>query len=103
MFPIGWFAEGSADSCKTDFDRNRSRAATLAPVCPTSPSISALSPIAIEADSANEQHYEVPAEFYQRVLGPRLKYSCGYWPSEETGLSESEDLIARHDLPASGT
>lgn len=51
------------------------------------------SPIAIEADSANEQHYEVPAEFYQRVLGPRLKYSCGYWPSEETGLSESEDLM----------
>ncbi len=51
------------------------------------------SPIAIEADSANDQHYEVPAEFYERVLGPRLKYSCGYWPSEDTALSESEDLM----------
>lgn len=51
------------------------------------------SPIAIEADSANEQHYEVPAAFYERVLGPRLKYSCGYWPNSETQLAESEDLM----------
>jgi len=51
------------------------------------------SPIAIETDSANEQHYEVPAAFYERVLGPRLKYSCGYWPSSETKLAESEDLM----------
>ena len=50
-------------------------------------------PIAIEADSANEQHYEVPASFYEQVLGPRLKYSCGYWPSPETQLAESEDLM----------
>ena len=35
------------------------------------------SPIAIEARAANEQHYEVPAEFFELVLGRRLEYSCG--------------------------
>ena len=29
---------------------------------------------------ANEQHYEVAAEFFKLVLGGRLKYSCGYCP-----------------------
>jgi cyclopropane-fatty-acyl-phospholipid synthase len=47
-------------------------------------------PIAIATTKANEQHYEVPDEFYQLVLGPRLKYSSGYWPSPTTTLPESE-------------
>ncbi|MDP3594342.1 MAG: SAM-dependent methyltransferase, partial [Phenylobacterium sp.] len=34
-------------------------------------------PIAEHADSANRQHYELPAAFFQAVLGPRLKYSSG--------------------------
>ena len=33
-------------------------------------------PIAVEADTANAQHYEVPAAFFERVLGPHLKYSA---------------------------
>jgi len=44
------------------------------------------SPIALVPDLANEQHYEVPAEFFQRVLGPRLKYSCCFWPRPNTTL-----------------
>ena len=44
------------------------------------------SPIAINTGDANEQHYQVPTEFYLHVLGPRLKYSSGYWPSEHTAL-----------------
>lgn len=37
------------------------------------------SPIAIHTDAANEQHYEVPAAFYLKALGPHLKYSsCLY-------------------------
>lgn len=40
-------------------------------------------PLAVETDKANEQHYEVPSSFFLHVLGPRLKYSCGYY---ETGL-----------------
>ena len=36
-------------------------------------------PIAIETDSANDQHYEVPAKFYDLCLGPCKKYSSGLW------------------------
>ena len=51
------------------------------------------SPIAIETDVANRQHYEVPAAFFERVLGPRLKYSCCYWPTLHTTLSEAEEAM----------
>lgn len=51
------------------------------------------SPIAIATDTANVQHYEVPCEFFQRVLGPRLKYSCCYWPHAETTLPAAEDAM----------
>ena len=37
------------------------------------------SPIAIETAAANAQHYELPAAFFERVLGRQLKYSCGYY------------------------
>lgn len=47
-------------------------------------------PLAALPEKANEQHYEVPAAFYQKVLGPHLKYSCGYWPSGKESLAESE-------------
>ena len=40
--------------------------------------------------TANEQHYEVPDEFYHAVLGPYLKYSSGFWKDEKTTLAESE-------------
>ncbi|HEX3478380.1 MAG TPA: class I SAM-dependent methyltransferase, partial [Kofleriaceae bacterium] len=40
------------------------------------------SEIAIAPEAANAQHYEVPVEFFVRVLGPHLKYSCAYWPAE---------------------
>jgi cyclopropane-fatty-acyl-phospholipid synthase len=48
------------------------------------------SPIAIATDAANAQHYEVPAAFFQRVLGPHLKYSCGFWPTGVTTLADAE-------------
>jgi cyclopropane-fatty-acyl-phospholipid synthase len=35
--------------------------------------------IAVHTDEANEQHYELPPQFFQAVLGKMLKYSCGYW------------------------
>jgi cyclopropane-fatty-acyl-phospholipid synthase len=43
----------------------------------------AASPVAIETAAANQQHYEVPTEFYQRVLGRHLKYSCGYFTAPD--------------------
>ncbi len=35
--------------------------------------------LALLPEKANEQHYELPAEFFQTVLGPRYKYSSCYW------------------------
>ena len=49
------------------------------------------SPIAIETKAANEQHYEVPTEFYKMVLGKNLKYSSGYWKEGNTDFNQSED------------
>jgi cyclopropane-fatty-acyl-phospholipid synthase len=51
------------------------------------------SPVAIKTADANEQHYEVPTEFFQLVLGPRMKYSSGYWLSEDTTFAESEEAM----------
>ena len=51
------------------------------------------SPIALATDSANLQHYEVPSVFFERVLGPRLKYSSGYWPRSDTTLAEAEEAM----------
>ena len=48
------------------------------------------SPIAIRTDAANQQHYEVPAEFYQRVLGPHMKYSCALWTEETADFAQAE-------------
>ncbi len=39
---------------------------------------------------SNEQHYEVPPEFFLEVLGPHLKYSSGYWPDGLDDLAGSE-------------
>jgi cyclopropane-fatty-acyl-phospholipid synthase len=51
------------------------------------------SPIAIETDQANRQHYEVPAEFFQLVLGKRMKYSCCYWPPSVNSLDQAEEAM----------
>jgi cyclopropane-fatty-acyl-phospholipid synthase len=50
-------------------------------------------PLAEETDSANEQHYELPPEFFECFLGPRMKYSCGLWREEATDLAESEEAM----------
>jgi cyclopropane-fatty-acyl-phospholipid synthase len=51
------------------------------------------SPLAVDTSAANEQHYEVPAEFFQAVLGPRLKYSCCYYPRGDESLAEAEEAM----------
>ena len=49
------------------------------------------SPIAVETNTANEQHYEVPSQFFQLVLGKHLKYSSGYWNGGLHTLDQSEE------------
>ena len=39
---------------------------------------------------ANTQHYEVPTDFFLKVLGAHNKYSCCYWNSEVTDLTTAE-------------
>lgn len=51
------------------------------------------SPIAVETGAANEQHYEVPAQFFHRHLGPRLKYSCALYPTGNETLAQAEELM----------
>ena len=50
-----------------------------------------LAPIAPLPHLANEQHYEVPAEFFARSLGPQRKYSSAFWPEGTTTLAEAEE------------
>ncbi len=50
-------------------------------------------PIAVVPAKPNEQHYDVPAEFFELVLGPRLKYSSGYWPGGVETLAEAEEAM----------
>ena len=51
------------------------------------------SPIAIETDAANEQHYQVPTAFFQLCLGRRLKYSSGLWSEGVTTLDAAEQAM----------
>lgn len=55
----------------------------------------AQSPIAIETDKANEQHYEVEAGFFKTVLGQRLKYSSGLWSEQAANLDQAEDAMLK--------
>ena len=51
------------------------------------------SPIAEQVEKPNEQHYEVPAEFFRLVLGKRLKYSSCYWPAGVETLDAAEEAM----------
>ena len=51
------------------------------------------SPIAVNTRDANEQHYEVPTEFFRHCLGPRMKYSCAYYPDGDETLAEAEEKM----------
>mmetsp|Transcript_30088 Transcript_30088/g.46030 ORF Transcript_30088/g.46030 Transcript_30088/m.46030 type:complete len:416 (+) Transcript_30088:132-1379(+) len=55
--------------------------------------LSSMKTIAIATDEANDQHYEVPAAFYDYSLGPRKKYSSGLWPEKNTTFEESEVIM----------
>lgn len=50
-------------------------------------------PIAVDTHAANAQHYEVPAAFFARVLGPQLKYSGAWWPPGVDTLEGAESRM----------
>ena len=49
-------------------------------------------PIAINTEDANEQHYEMPSEFFDLVLGKHKKYSCSYWEVANS-LDDAEERM----------
>jgi cyclopropane-fatty-acyl-phospholipid synthase len=51
------------------------------------------SPIALQPAKPNEQHYEEPPEFFELVLGPRLKYSSCLWEEGTTTLADAEEAM----------
>ena len=57
-------------------------------------SIAAL-PIAEHVDDANAQHYELPAAFFDIVLGPHRKYSCCLFksPTDDLAVAEEQALV----------
>lgn len=53
------------------------------------------SPIALLPELANAQHYELPAAFFETVLGPHRKYSCCHWDlSQSTQDLEGAEAAA---------
>ena len=50
-------------------------------------------PIAINTAASKEQHYEVPTAFYQRCLGPRLKYSSCFYETGTENLAAAEERM----------
>jgi cyclopropane-fatty-acyl-phospholipid synthase len=72
-------AEESAGGGEAEFERFRGVLAGLR-----------RSAVALETARANEQHYELPAAFFEAVLGPELKYSCALWDECVSDLAEAE-------------
>jgi cyclopropane-fatty-acyl-phospholipid synthase len=53
-------------------------------------------PVAELPAKANEQHYELPAAFFEIVLGPRRKYSGCLWEAGVADLAAAEEaMLAR--------
>ena len=48
--------------------------------------------VAEKTYDANEQHYEVPPEFFNHVLGENLKYSCSLFDNVDS-LNEAEESM----------
>lgn len=50
-------------------------------------------PIAEDTAAANTQHYEVPTEFFQAVLGPYMKYSACLFEKGTSDLADAEEAM----------
>lgn len=74
--------------CADDPERSAARLAEWIARCDASP-------IAVETEAANAQHYEVPAAFYARVLGRHRKYSSGLWTDDVRTLDDAEAAMLR--------
>lgn len=58
--------------------------------------------IAINQEKANEQHYELPTEFFLHTLGKWRKYSSCYYESVDATLDTAEESMLRLYCQRSG-
>jgi len=62
--------------------------------------------VTVDVDAANLQHYEVPADFFEILLGDRLKYSSAWWPDGVDSIDAADaamlDLTCRRAGLADG-
>jgi len=58
--------------------------------------------IALLPEKANEQHYEVPAAFFAKVLGVHRKYSSCHWPEGVDSLNDAEAAALRQTCERAG-
>lgn len=54
-----------------------------------------LSHIALVPELANDQHYEIPAAFFEYCLGKHRKYSSCFWLDDTKNLDEAEENALR--------
>jgi cyclopropane-fatty-acyl-phospholipid synthase len=52
--------------------------------------IKELTDVTFDTDAANEQHYQVPTDFFLSHLGEKLKYSSCEWTNETKTLEQAE-------------
>lgn len=59
-------------------------------------------PVAEVPHKANEQHYEIPGEFFRYVMGRHMKYSACYWTPETANLDDAEANALRMTCERAG-
>lgn len=59
-------------------------------------------PLRVDADLANAQHYEVPASFFEKVLGRHRKYSCCLWAPGVRDLDAAEAAMLDLSIERAG-
>ena len=59
--------------------------------------------INIHPDKANEQHYELPTQVFEYMLGDNLKYSCSFWEELEWHPLQDEQSRSFFSDVLSGT
>jgi cyclopropane-fatty-acyl-phospholipid synthase len=59
-------------------------------------------PIAVNTKEANEQHYELPSEFFQLALGKRLKYSSAFYEKGAPDLNSAEEDMLKLYMERAG-
>jgi cyclopropane-fatty-acyl-phospholipid synthase len=95
----GWIPDGVLRAGSLYGAWNRERHESRGGVAGQSERIQALvarmstGPVAEVPEKANEQHYELPADFLGLVLGPRRKYSGCWWGPGVDDLASAEEAM----------